>query len=273
MPRPHSTTSERNNSSDLLAEDIPATITTVESVGVLPGNESTILPDVLDETSVVFRAPVQVLVGNRISTNLSTRASHTIARAQMEVTDALSGFQLEDYGWTSPTEYPTWFTQLLTDSLAALTSSPPSGGSVMLCSTPTTTIYVDPDQGGLEMYANIPVYSHMAPFGIVEPVINSSGLTLQSDSKYGPSTYIDPIFYDPKEERGLYDKFGFDAVTYSPDAYGATYERMEDELQDLLSMMSVETSPRANIRFGLKEETPRLISRKEVALLPPSKLA
>ena len=34
-----------------------------------------------------------------------------------------------------------------------------------------------------------------------------------------------------------------------------------------------DTSPRANILFGLNEETPRLKSKNEVALLPPSKLA
>jgi hypothetical protein len=74
MPnRPHSTTEPFAKApDDLLAADVASSApSTIEDIGSAPEPESTILPDILDESSFVFRAPVQVLVGNQISSHLS----------------------------------------------------------------------------------------------------------------------------------------------------------------------------------------------------------
>jgi hypothetical protein len=252
MPnRPHSTTEPFAKApDDLLAADVASSApSTIEDIGSAPEPESTILPDILDESSFVFRAPVQVLVGNQISSHLSVEAPNTISRNQLEVNNDLSGFQLEDFGWESPRDWPSWFSQLIGEQVRGMAEPEPTGASVMLCSTYSTTIYIDPDQGGARMSANVPIYSHMSPgIDVYEPSVNTAGQTLESDSKYGPTTYIDPIVYGGPEAKALYDKFGFDAVTYSPTPYDATYERIGDELTDMLAMMSVEVEPRSNFR-------------------------
>ena len=236
----------QGSADDLLAADTAVKPATVEGLAVAPSPESTILPDVLDETSTVERQPVQVLLGDKISSHLSVGASYTVDTEQMTAPapTRLSGFQLADYGWDSVSEYPMWFTKLLTESGVSILDN-----AVMLCSTYSTTTYVDPDQGGLHISADVPIYSHMSAKPMVDPQINEAGQKISTgESRYGSAVYLDPIFYHPGEELALYNKFGFDAVVYSPDPYEATYERMQDELADLLSMMSIDVEPRANIR-------------------------
>ena len=231
---------------DLLAAD---TVGEVADYNV--SEPSTIVPDVLDETSITEQHDLAILLGNRISANLSSQAPFTISKDQMTISDESSGFQTEEWGWDSPEEVPSWASQMVMHAFTEASMVPPRGGSVMLCSTGYSTLYADPDQGILTMAANVPVYSHMSPIvgSVIEPVINEASLRLKdSTSKYGSATYLDPLHYDPKEERSLQRKFGFDAVAYSPSAYDATYERLQDELADALEMMSIEFEPRQNIR-------------------------
>tara|TARA_R100001129_G_scaffold168733_1_gene137079 strand:- start:2237 stop:3145 length:909 start_codon:yes stop_codon:yes gene_type:complete len=229
--------------SDYLAAD-PAM-----SADAIMSEPSTIVPDILDETSVLFTPdPVRVLLGDRISVNLDPDAPFTINGQQMTVNNDTSGFNLTEWGWDSPENVPTWYNQLFHDAMTATATG--AGGMIMLCSTTSVTMYLDPDQGGFGIIGPVPIYSHMStyPGALLEPIMNEGGLTFDGRSKYGSATYIDPFIYDPREEQAINDKFGYDGVTYSPDAYGATYQRMEEELADGLSMISAQIHPRQNIR-------------------------
>ena len=219
------------------------------SANAIMSEPSTIVPDILDETSVLFTPdPVQVLLGDTISVNLDPTASFTISAQQMTVNNDTSGFNLAQWGWDSIQDVPAWYGQMSLDAMTGIAND--AGGYVMLCSTTSVTMYVDPDQGGFNVIGPVPIYSHMSTFpgALVDPIMNEGGLTFEGDSKYGSATYADPIVYDPREEQAIKDKFGFDGVTYSPDAYGATFQRMEDELADGLSMLTAQIHPRHNIR-------------------------
>ena len=226
---------------------MPATATTPPPPPQdLLADDSSILEDDLDETSILFTPdPVQVLIGNEISTNMGTIAPYTISTAQMTISDPTNGFTRAGWGWESPTDIPTWYQNLVYDAVQDSTQG--AGAYIMLCSTNSTTIYIDPDQGDIRMSANVPIYSHMStlPGGVVEPQFNEGGIT--GDTGYGSAKFEAPFTYDDREAQALYNKFGYDAVAYDASPFGATYERMEDELSEALEMFTVGLEPRQNI--------------------------
>ena len=83
------TTSDRMVVADTI---LTTDISQPSGMGPLGSNVDDVsVDDQIDETTLVNQEPIQVLIGDRISTDLSTDLPGTIKKSQMEIDDATSG--------------------------------------------------------------------------------------------------------------------------------------------------------------------------------------
>lgn len=169
------------------------------------GADITIASDSIDETTVLTKQSEQILLGEIISSNMSSVAPETIS------VDYAMNFVAVPYGVPTPSSTPEWYLRILED-----VGSEYEFGGTSLISTQIASTYVDPDEGfGSATTGVAQLYAHVNhPVSLDDPTLSAGEDVATITTGLGALqkyAYSSPWSYGDREKISLAKKHGFDA--------------------------------------------------------------
>lgn len=225
---------------DLAAEypDRPETV-------AAPDDSITIGSDSIDETTIIAKAPLQVLLGNGVTDNLSSITPGTID------TNFAASFTLQPYSSaTSGGDYPAWYQEIVSD----IVDYGFAGAS--LVSQTVNSAYIDGDNAENNfLILGATLYGHVNhPSGLTDPRINDSPdvfrAGIDGDFVYSRYRYASPWSYDPREVYAMFQKYGFESWIPHSDSItrSVTTYHLDREIDSIASLLATGFEERQNIR-------------------------